>query len=57
MVGPQDFKASIGYDFINARSYFGFNVYPGPKNTIVNFDQAKVTQPAHYKNPAAVSKF
>jgi len=57
MVGPQDFKASIGYDFINARSYFGFNFYPGPNNTVVNFDQARVSQPASYKNPAAVSRF
>lgn len=57
MVGPQDFKASIGYDFINARSYFGFNFYPGPNNTIVNYDKMRITQPASYTNPTAVSKF
>ena len=57
MVGPQDFKASIGYDFINARSYFGFNFYPGPSNTIVNYDKMRISQPASYNNPTAVSKF
>jgi len=57
MVGPQDFKASIGYDFINARSYFGFNFYPGPNNTIVNFDQMRVSQPVSYNNAGSVSKF
>jgi hypothetical protein len=57
MVGPQDFKASIGYDFINARSYFGLNFYPGPSNTIVNYDKMRITQPASYNTPTAVSKF
>jgi hypothetical protein len=57
MVGPQDFKASIGYDFINARSYFGLNFYPGPNNTIVNFDQMRVSQPVNYNQSTAVSKF
>lgn len=57
MVGPQDLKATIGYDFVNSRSYFGFNFYPGPKNTVVNFDKLQVVQPANYTQVNAPSTF
>lgn len=58
MVGPTDLKATIGYDFINSRSYFGFNYYPGPSNTVVNFDKMRVTQPTDYtQSGGAGSRF
>jgi hypothetical protein len=57
MVGPTDIKATIGYDFINNRSYFGFNYYPGPKNTVVNFDKMNIIQPTNYNNPSVGSSF
>lgn len=57
MVGPQDLKATIGYDFINARSYFGFNYYPGNKNTVVNFDKMNIVQPTNYTQPNATTGF
>jgi hypothetical protein len=57
LVGPTDVKATIGYDFINSRSYFGFNYYPGPKNTVVNFDKMNIIQPTNYNNPSVGSSF
>jgi len=57
MVGPQDLKATIGYDFINARSYFGFNYFPGNKNTVVNFDKMQIVQPTNFTQPNAGSGF
>jgi len=57
VVGPPDIKASIGYDFINNRSYFGFNYYPGPNNTVIKYDKMKVTQPAPFSDPNAPTKF
>lgn len=57
LVGPQDIKATIGYDFINSRSYFGFNYFPGSKNTVVNYDKMKIMQPTNFKQPSATSKF
>jgi hypothetical protein len=57
MVGPEDLKATIGYDFINSRSYFGFNYYPGTKNSVVNFDKMKIIQPSNYTQPGVGSNF
>lgn len=57
MVGPQDIKATIGYDFINSRSFFGFNYYPGPNNTVVDYNKMKITQPGKYNQHQAVTKF
>jgi hypothetical protein len=51
MVGPQDIKATIGYDVVNSRSYFGLNYYPGMSNNIVNFDKMRINQPANYMTP------
>jgi hypothetical protein len=56
-VGPEDLKATIGYDFVNSRSYFGFNFFPGPKNTVVNFDKMHIVQPANYTQPGIGSNF
>jgi hypothetical protein len=56
MVGPQDVKATIGYDFVNSRSFFGFNYYP-TKNSVIDYDKMKITQPGKYNQPTAVSKF
>jgi hypothetical protein len=57
MVGPEDVKATIGYDFVNSRSFFGFNYYPGPNNTVVDYDKMKITQPGRYNQAQAISKF
>ncbi|MBY0405946.1 MAG: hypothetical protein K2X66_18735, partial [Cyanobacteria bacterium] len=45
MVGPPDVKMQIGFDFVNKRSQFSVNYYPGSKNTVVNFDKLKMYQP------------
>lgn len=57
MVGPTDVKATIGYDFINRRSYFGFNYYPGANNTVVNFDKMTIMQPTSFNQPGNTAKF
>ncbi|HEY9687248.1 MAG TPA: hypothetical protein V6C52_09755 [Coleofasciculaceae cyanobacterium] len=51
MVGPQDVKATIGYDVVNGRSYFGINYYPGASNTVINFDKLRMMQPSAYAPP------
>jgi len=50
LVGPQDLKAQIGYDFFNRRSHFGLNYYPGVKNTVMNYDTLRVNQPVDFKH-------
>ncbi len=57
MVGPTDVKATIGYDFINRRSYFGFNYFPGANNSVVNFDKMRIMQPANFTQQASTAKF
>jgi hypothetical protein len=57
MVGPNDVKATIGYDFINRRSYFGFNYYPGATNSVVNFDKMRIMQPANFNQQASTTTF
>jgi hypothetical protein len=57
LVGPQDLKATIGYDFVNSRSYFGLNYFPGTKNTVVQFDKMKIMQPVNYTQPGIGSTF
>ena len=44
MVGPTDVKATLGYDFITRRSFFGVNYYP-KNNTVVDFEQGHIIQP------------
>jgi hypothetical protein len=51
LVGPQDLKATIGYDFINSRSYFGLNYFPGNKNSVVQYDKMRIIQPDNYAQP------
>lgn len=57
MVGPTDVKATIGYDFINRRSYFGFNYFPGANNSVVNFDKMRIMQPANFTQQASTARF
>lgn len=57
MVGPTDVKATIGYDFVNMRSYFGFNYFPGANNTVVNFDKMTIMQPSNFNNPTNTARF
>lgn len=57
MVGPTDVKATIGYDFINRRSYFGFNYFPGANNTVVNFDKMTIMQPTSFNQPGNTARF
>ncbi|WP_373532360.1 hypothetical protein [Vampirovibrio sp.] len=57
MVGPTDVKATIGYDFINRRSYFGFNYFPGANNSVVNFDKMRIMQPANFNQQASTATF
>jgi hypothetical protein len=57
MVGPTDVKATIGYDFINRRSYFGFNYFPGATNSVVNFDKMRIMQPANFNQQASTATF
>ncbi len=57
MVGPTDVKATIGYDFINMRSYFGFNYYPGANNTVVNFDKMRIMQPTSFNQTGTPARF
>lgn len=56
-VGPTDVKATIGYDFINMRSYFGVNYFPGAKNTVVDFEKMRIMQPTNFNQPGQVSTF
>lgn len=53
LVGPQDVKMQIGYDFINKRSHFGIQYYPGGKNTVIGFDKLKLYQPENYSGKSS----
>jgi hypothetical protein len=57
LVGPQDLKAQIGYDFIYNRSYFGLNYYPGTKNSVIGYDKMRVNQPTNYTQPGSGATF
>ena len=44
-VGPDDFKVSLGYDFMRQNTYFGINVAIDTKNSQLNFDKMVIKNP------------
>ena len=44
-IGPDDFKVSIGYDFIRQTTYFGFDVMFDTKGTQVEYDKMEIKNP------------
>lgn len=44
-LGPDDFKISLGYDFIRQNTYFGISVALDTKNTNINFDKMVIKNP------------
>lgn len=46
-VGPDDFKISLGYDFIRQRTYFGFNIAFDTKGTTVKYDRMEIKNPEY----------
>lgn len=46
-LGPDDFKISLGYDFIRQRTYFGFNIAFDTKGTTVKYDRLEIKNPEY----------
>ena len=44
-LGPDDFKVSIGYDFIRQTTYFGFDILFDTKGTQVEYDKMEIKNP------------
>ena len=44
-IGPDDFKISLGYDFMRQNTYFGVNVAIDTKNSQLNFDKMVIKNP------------
>ena len=55
LIGPDDVKLNLAYDFIRQRSFFGINYVPGNKRKTIHYDTMKIHQPVDYgaTNPAA----
>jgi len=48
LVGPEDVKFNIAYDFVRQRSYFGLNIMPGGKRKTLHYDRLQMYQPTDY---------
>ncbi len=56
LVGPEDVKLNLAYDFVRQRSFFGINYIPGNRRKTIHYDTMKIHQPINYggrSNPAA----
>ena len=43
--GPDDFKISLGYDFVRQTTYFGFNVAFDTKGTSIKYGKMEIKNP------------
>ncbi len=52
LLGPDDVKLNLAYDFIRQRSFFGINYIPGNERKTLHYDRMKIYQPADFEgNP------
>ncbi len=48
LIGPDDVKFNLTYDFIRQRSSFGISYIPGNKRKTIHYDTMKIHQPIDY---------